>query len=450
MRGADKGSRAPSCYGPTSANMGSGSERSGVQVARFDMSPNARMTVQPIKPIVDGQASNTTWRAGMALLCALLSAFALCADAAGAMGQFGRYGTLSGEFIEPNGIAVDQQSGDVFIVDSNNRRVEKFSKEGKFLLAWGWGVADGKTHALQTCETRCFAGFDGTGAGQLGFAEGVAVDNDPLSPSYKDVYVVDIGNHRVEKFTPAGKFLLMFGGEVNETAHNNGERANEDLCPVDPGDKCKAGREGPTDGQFEFPVEGNFIAVGADGNVYVGDRNRVQQFSPRGIYRSQAKLLPEPKATGSNEVGGISGLAVNAAGDLYVIRNGIIGVNDYEPSGRLLRTLDEQGEPANPEGPTPTVTLDSTGDVFIDDSANGQHKIDEYDAMGAKLANFDAGMEGGLHGIAFGDRTGELYVVDTNSNATPAVARVRIVFPPDPEPFAPTDSELIRWLIPQL
>ncbi len=385
-----------------------------------------------------------------AVLCVLVGVFVLCAGPAGAVGQFGHYGALAGEFIEPNGIAVDQQNGDAFIVDSSNRRVEKFSKDGAFLLAWGWGVADGKTHALQTCHTRCFAGSGGAGMGQLGFAEGVAIDNDPLSPSYGDVYVVDIGNHRVEKFTPAGEFLLMFGGAVNETAQKNGERAAEDLCPVHPGDKCKAGAVGSGEGQFEFPVEGSFIAVGSNGAVYVGDRNRVQQFSSGGFYQSQVKLLPEPEATGSYEVGGTSGLAVNAAGDLYVIRNGIIGVNEYEPSGRLLLTLDEQGEPAYPEGPTPTLTLDSTGDVFIDDEANGQHRIDEYDAMGAKLASFDAGMEGGLHGIAFGDRMGELYVVDTNSNVTPLLARVRIVSPPDPGPFSPAGSELARWLIPQL
>ena len=184
--------------------------------------------------------------------------------------------------------------------------------------------------------------------------------------------------------------------------------------------------------------------------VYVGDRNRVQLFSPGGIYQSQVRLLPEPRATGSNEVGGTSGLAVNAAGDMYVIRNGIVGVDEYDPSGELLQTLDEQGEPSYPEGPTPTLALDSAGDVFIDDSANGQHQIDEYDSMGAKLASFDAGMEGGLHGIAFGDRIGALYVVDTNSNATPTIAQVRVVRPPDPAPFSPTGSELARWLISEL
>lgn len=367
----------------------------------------------------------------MVLLCTLLGVLMLCAGSTEATVEFGSYGDLAGEFIEPNGIAIDQASGDIYILDSNNYRIEKFTKEGVFLLAWGWRVADGITEAPQTCTTAttCFSGSKGSGAGQLGFAEGLAIDNDPLSPSYKDVYVVDISNHRVEKYSPAGEFLLMFGGEVNETAHKNGEGADENVCPVKPDDQCKAGTKGPVDEQFEFPVEGNFIAVGPTGTVYVGDRNRVQEFSPEGTYRSQVKLLPEPVGEG-NEVGGVSGLAVDSRGNLYVIRNGVSGVNVYEPSGRLLWTLDEQGEPEGTEGPTPAVTLDSSGHVFVDYYVNEQHRIDEYDSTGAKLASFDAGTEDSLHGIVFGEHIEKLYVVNTNNNVTPLVASVRIVSPP--------------------
>ena len=69
-----------------------------------------------------------------------------------------------------------------------------------------------------------------------------------------DVYVVDRGNVEVQEFTASGEFIRMFGTEVNETAHNNGETANEDVCPVNIGDKCKAGVEGSGDGQFEGPI----------------------------------------------------------------------------------------------------------------------------------------------------------------------------------------------------
>jgi tripartite motif-containing protein 71 len=351
--------------------------------------------------------------------------------------QFGRYGSLAGEFVEPHGIAVDQATGDVIVVDTNNSRVERFSSDGAFQLAWGWGVADGTTRALQTCRVRCFAGARGAGAGELGFAEGVAVDNNPGSSSRGDVYVVDLGNRRVEKFTATGRFLLMFGGEVNETAHAHGAHASEDLCPVNPGDKCKDGTPGPANGQFEFPVEGSFIAIGPDGMVYIGDRNRIQQFTPAGIYHSQTKLSPNPTGPGNNELGGVSGLAVNSQGDLYAIRNDITGVNEYEPSGDLLQTLDEQAEPAGPEGPTPAVAVGSNGQVFIDDIANGEHRIDEYNSEGAKLATFDKGFEDGLNGIAYDNRTHQLYVINTIDNTAPPTMEVRIVTPPDPRPVPP-------------
>jgi hypothetical protein len=74
----------------------------------------------------------------------------------------------------------------------------------------------------------------------------VTVDNDPLSPSYGDVYVVDWENFRVEKFGPLGEFLFSFGSQ------------------------------GTGNGQFEWDYEGDFIAVGPGGSVYVGDKARVQ------------------------------------------------------------------------------------------------------------------------------------------------------------------------------
>jgi len=364
-----------------------------------------------------------------------------------ASAQFGSSGTRAGQFVEPDGIAVEQGDGDVVVLDTVNRRIDEFTSTGRFLLSWGWGVADGRTRMLQQCRANCHTGISGAGAGQLGFAEGVAVDNGPRSSSVGDVYVVDIGNHRVEKFSPSGAFLLTFGGDVNKTAQRRAERAGEDVCPVEPGDACSAGTIGPAPGQFEFVVEGSFVAVGPTGTVYVGDRNRVQEFAANGTFKAQVELLPHPRPTGSNEVGGVSGLVVDAAGDLYVVRNGVAGVVEYEPSGRLLRTLDEQGEPAYPEGPTPTLALNGAGDLFIDDEAERRHRIDEFDPAGAPLASFDTGMEGGLHGISFGDQTGKLYVLDTNSNVMPAIARVRIVSPPDAAPFAVDGSELARWIV---
>jgi tripartite motif-containing protein 71 len=358
--------------------------------------------------------------------------------------QFGGYGTGAGQFVEPFGAAVDQANGDLYVLDTNDNRVEKFASDGKFLLAWGWGVADGRTHVLQTCTKRCFRGFQGSGVGELAFAEGVAVNDDPASQSYGDVYVVDIFNHRVQVFTPTGRFVMMFGAGVNKTAHSRHDVEDEDICPVHPNDRCGAGAQGVTGGQLEFPVEGHFIDVGLTGTVYIGERNRVQEFAPNGTYLSQV-ALPRPETGEEGEAGGVSGLAVDAAGDLFVIRIGVRGVNEYEASGKPLRTFDEQEEPENPEGPVPVVALDSAGDVFVDYNGTGEHRFDEYDPAGAMLATFGIGIQGGLHGVAYGDAVRGLYVLETGE-----FVGVRIVPVPAAWPFAGADSELARWLIPEL
>lgn len=51
----------------------------------------------------------------------------------------------------------------------------------------------------------------------------------------------------------------------------------------------------------------------------------------------------------SRELGGVSGLALGAHDDVYVIQNGVSGIRSYDRSGRLLRTLDDKGWPATPE-----------------------------------------------------------------------------------------------------
>jgi len=383
-------------------------------------------------------------RACLALLCALAVTLASHTALARGESEFGSYGTQGGQFVEPDGIAVDQQSGDLYIVDTTNARVERFTDAGAFLLAWGWGVADGKTHSLQTCTTvaHCLAGFAGTGVGELGFAEGVAVDNDPQSSSRHDVYVVDIDSYRVEKFSPTGQFLLMFGGHVNASARERGETSGEDVCPVRPGDRCTVGVEGSANGQFDFRVEGIFIAVGPSGVVYVGDHNRVQEFSPNGSYESQIALVPAVQ--GGGEEGGTLALAVNTYGDIYVIRYGISGVQKYTPLGERVQTLNEEAPPEIDESPTPSMTLDPEGDLFLDYHVGEQHHMLEYDSLGAELPSFDAGMGDGLHGLAFGDKIDKLYIITSSADAA---RDVRIVTPPTLTHLLFSTFKVLPWLL---
>ena len=155
------------------------------------------------------------------LLAACTSTGALAlgtGSAAAAMTEFGEEGEHVGQFKGPFGVAVNQATGDVFLADRYNHRVDRFGGSGNWLLAWGWEVnAESPAEALQTCTTVCQRGLAGSGAGEFGVEgdpHGVAVDNELGSPSYGDVYAADYENHRVQKFDAEGNFILTFGGGV--------------------------------------------------------------------------------------------------------------------------------------------------------------------------------------------------------------------------------------------
>jgi tripartite motif-containing protein 71 len=136
--------------------------------------------------------------------------------------SFGSPGMAGGQFNSPQGVAVDQATGDVYVVDSGNFRVEKFDSSGKFLLAFGQGV-DATTPgnvcpSTDTCQqaTRVTTAGSPPGFDQPLF---VAVDNS-AGPSAGDVYVGDRGDDTVTKFNSNGQLDTSWpspggGGQLN-------------------------------------------------------------------------------------------------------------------------------------------------------------------------------------------------------------------------------------------
>lgn len=308
------------------------------------------------------------WLMVVALLCGLACLFGAGVATAGAVTQFGSQGSELGQLYEPRGVAVGP-TGDLYVADSSNHRVEKFDGSGDPLLAWDW-----------------FGGFEQ-------FPTGVAVDDDPLSDSYGDVYVVEPRQKKVEKFDSEGVFLLMFGGHVNETTGG-------DVCIA--GEKCVEGAatENGGDGEFNlFPEASSIIAVGQEGRVYVGDLGRVQVFEPSGVWRETVSL------SGLSSTARPSALAVDAAGNIYVKDEGVDGVREFEPDGTEESVQFDAG--------STTVTAlavgNASGEVFVGDSAGGFHVL-EYDSAGNELASFGSNtVVGSNSGIALSETTKELY-----------------------------------------
>ena len=106
------------------------------------------------------------------------------------LGEAGVPGSDERHFISPSSVAV-AANGDIFVADGHgvneNNRVVKFSKDGKFIKAWGkTGYAPGEFRTLH----------------------GIAID------SRGRVFVADRGNTRIQIFDQEGKHLstwLQFG-----------------------------------------------------------------------------------------------------------------------------------------------------------------------------------------------------------------------------------------------
>lgn len=316
--------------------------------------------------------------------------------------EFGLEGRAAGEFEVPSGLAIRQADGRVYIVDRNNQRVDRFAEGGSFLAAWGWGVADGRTAAAQACTTLCFAGIPGEGDGQFSFPEGLTIDNNLLSSSAGDVYVVDSRNHRVEKFDGEGAFLLTFGRNVKV--------GGGDVCHAE--EACQGGE--PGEGEGELEARAGAIALTPSGSVVVGDVNRLEIFSAEGVFEGEISL---PGA------GTINAVASDASGDLYVIAQELAGVRKFDAKGLEL------GLPRDGEGAPAAIAVGPSQELYVADSANQVHHVLEYDQEGVELASFNArsGVSGASTGLAVNEHNGDVYVLEG--------AGVRVVSPPPPGPL---------------
>lgn len=225
--------------------------------------------------------------AGLALLAA--SAFA----GKGVVAVFGSGGSDAGQFATAGPTAVNLSTGDVYVVDTGNNRVEQFDANGTFIRTWGWGVATGAA-ALETCTSSCQPGQAGSGDGQLNGPSGIAIDQSDGS-----VYVADGGNSRVEKFDASGGYLSQFGAGGS----GDGQFAQMQGLAVDPTDR----------------------------SVYVADggNNRVEKFDSTGAYVSQFGTA----GSGDGQLSFPTRVTVDSTGLVYVLDSGNARVERYTSAG---------------------------------------------------------------------------------------------------------------------
>ena len=272
--------------------------------------------------------------------------------------QWGSHGTGDGQFDTPRGIAVDS-SGNVYVVDVINGRIQKFTSTGSFLTKWG---------------------KSGTGDGQFisPYLNGIAID------SYGNVYVADTGNYRIQKFTSDGSFLTKWGssgtgdGQLScrfyIAVDNSGniyvaDSANARIQKFASSGAflAKWGSSGTGDGQFS---NSSGIAVDSSGNVYVADEysNRIQKFTSSGTFITKWGS----SGTGDGQFNNSTGIAVDSSGNVYVADQTNNRIQKFTSNGSFITKWGSYGHGDGqfywPSG----ITVDSSGYVFVADSYNNR------------------------------------------------------------------------------
>lgn len=189
------------------------------------------------------------------------------------LGEKGRSSErLSGEpFRNPTHIAVDRNSGDLYVADGySNASVHKFSADGKLLLSWG---------------------RSGTDPGEFNTVHNIATDGEGR------VYVADRENQRVQVFDSSGEYLDQW---------NNLAMAS-----------CIAVDDGSGDvyvGEFYAGIPENPMGWGN----WTGDRlgPRVTVLDLDGNVK--ARVGEKPQGLGAGQFITPHGIAVDSRGDIYV------------------------------------------------------------------------------------------------------------------------------------
>jgi predicted membrane-bound mannosyltransferase/DNA-binding beta-propeller fold protein YncE len=278
---------------------------------------------------------------------------------------FGQKGSGPGQLSVPRGVAL-APDGSLYVADSLNNRIEHFDAQGKMLKAWGsyadvqqgdapggtfnepWSVAvgpDGSVYVADTWNHRVQKfSADGAFLTMWGEKPGSTTDGTafygPRSiavDAQGRVYVADTGNKRIVIFSPDGQFLSQFG------------------------------TPGAGDGQLDEPVG---LALDNLGRVYVADtwNHRVQIFAPGadGTYASVESF----------DVSGWFGtspdtkpyLTVDSVHHIYVTDPGTCRIIEFNERGVVLSVWGSCGtDPQSLDTPT-GLAVDPAGGLWVADS----------------------------------------------------------------------------------
>jgi uncharacterized protein (TIGR03663 family) len=262
----------------------------------------------------------------------------------------------------PRNLAV-AKDGSIYVADTGNSRMVKFNPKGEKLLAWGGKTPDGQQKA---------------NPGTFNEPWGIALDAD------QNVLVVDTWNHRIQKFSPDGKFIQEWG---------------------------TAGVAADGMDRFWGP---RGIAVSKAGVIYVTDtgNKRVIAFSPEG------KALFMFDSTGDAALNEPVGIAVSPDGNVLVADTWNLRVAIFSPAGKYITSFSVQAWTNDSLENKPYIAADQSGQVYITDP--GSSRVIRFSPEGKPLFAFGKlGMDEKSFGLPIGiaaDSEDRIWVIDSINN----------------------------------
>lgn len=308
---------------------------------------------------------------------------------AGLAGQAGSTdGTGSAAaFFNPIGVCVDT-TGTVLVADTGNHTIRKITPTGVVSTWAGLAGSAGSTDGAAS-------------AARFHFPFGVGVDGAGT------VLVADTYNHRIRKITPAGVVSTLAGptgvsastsfnyptgvacdGSGNALVVDSSNQLIRKIA-VDGSVSSLAGLApvpGSADGsgsaaRFNLPTG---VAVNATGSVFVTDGNNhtLRKLTPAGMVSTLAGLAgASGSADGTGNAARFntpSGVAVDAAGNVYVADTSNQTLRKISPAGAVSTLAGQAGNPGSADGTgnqarfrNPLgVAVDGAGNVYVADSDN--------------------------------------------------------------------------------
>ena len=226
-----------------------------------------------------------------------------------------------GTFNEPWGVAVGPD-GSVYVTDTWNHRVQKFTEDGTPVKAWG---QYGQPVADLPESSSSFWG-----------PRGIAVDSDG------HVFVADTGNKRIVVFDENGNYITEFG-----------------TAGLDPG-------------QFDEPVG---VAVAPSGTVYVTDtwNQRIQAFTPSEDGSAYFPSLQwDVNAWFGQSLDNKPFIAAGPNEHVYITDPEGYRIIEFTETGEFVRTWGAFGVGAAELGLPSGIAVDPQGLVWVSDSGNNR------------------------------------------------------------------------------